>query len=123
MNPTPIVTPILLLLKSRKVIVSLCALAITLLVYAVPDLAPFREELTVVVTGLALALIGGISYEDAHKAGQAAVETEPANLEAAIKDAALALIEAAVGDKEVVSGDEMKMAVKAQAARLSQPHR
>jgi len=66
----PLITPVLLLLKSRKVIVSLCALALNLLVAAVPSLAPFRSELMTVITGLALALIGGISYEDAAKAGR-----------------------------------------------------
>ena len=66
----PIISPILLLLKSRKVIVSLCALALNLLVTAVPQIAPFRSELMTIITGLALALIGGIAYEDAAKAGQ-----------------------------------------------------
>ena len=51
-------------------IVSLCALALNFVVAAVPELAPFRSELMTVITGLALALIGGIAYEDAAKAGR-----------------------------------------------------
>ena len=73
----PIVTPILALLKSRKVIVSLCALALNFLVAAVPDLAPFRTELMTVITGLALGLIGGMAYEDAAKAGRDAGSLPP----------------------------------------------
>jgi len=70
MEIKPIVTPILLLLKSRKFIVSLCALALNLLIAAIPDVAPLRGELMAAITGLALAVIGGIAYEDAAKAGR-----------------------------------------------------
>lgn len=72
-NSTPLLTPILLLLKSRKVIVSLCALALNLLV----SLVPFRGELMTVITGLALALIGGIAYEDAAQSGREAAAQPP----------------------------------------------
>src|SRR5690606_24240548 len=77
MNAQPLITPLILLLKSRKVVVSLCALALTLLITIVPDRAPFRAELMTVVTGLALALIGGIAYEDAAKAGRDAAAQPP----------------------------------------------
>jgi hypothetical protein len=77
LNATPILTPIGLLLKSRKVIVSLCALALNLAVAAVPEIAPYRGELLTVITGLALALIGGIAYEDAAKAGREAASLPP----------------------------------------------
>lgn len=65
LDAKPIWTPLVLLLKSRKVIVSLCALLMNLLVTALPALEPYRGELMTVITGLALALIGGIAYEDA----------------------------------------------------------
>ena len=74
-NLQPIVTPLLALLKSRKVIVSLCALLLNFLVAALPDLQPFRGELMTVITGLALGLIGGIAYEDAARAGREAGST------------------------------------------------
>ncbi len=70
MEVQPIITPIVLLLKSRKFIVSVCALVLNLLVALVPEIAPLRTELMTVITGLALALIGGIAYEDAAKAGR-----------------------------------------------------
>ncbi len=78
MNIQSMITPILLLLKSRKFIVSLCALLLNLLVTAVPDLAPFRAELMAVITALALAVIGGIAYEDAARAGVNAATQPPA---------------------------------------------
>ena len=65
LDAKPILTPLALLLKSRKVIVSLCALLMNVLVTALPALEPYRGELMTVITGLALALIGGIAYEDA----------------------------------------------------------
>ncbi len=72
-----ILAPILALLKSRKVIVSLCALLLNVIVAAVPTLAPFRADLMAVITGLALALIGGIAYEDAARAGHDAGSLPP----------------------------------------------
>ncbi len=77
LDPKPILTPVLLLLKSRKVIVSACALILNVLVAAAPELAPFRNELMTVITGLALALIGGIAYEDAARAGRDAASAPP----------------------------------------------
>lgn len=82
---TAILTPILLLLKSRKVIVSLCALALNLLIAAAPDLASFRGELMTVITGLALALIGGIAYEDAAQTGREAAALPPQTSAALLK--------------------------------------
>ena len=56
---------------------SVCALALNFVVAAVPELAPFRSELMTVITGLALALIGGIAYEDAARAGRDAASQPP----------------------------------------------
>lgn len=72
-----LITPLILLLKSRKFVVSVCALAMNLVVAAVPELTPLRGELMTVITGLALALIGGIAYEDAAKAGRDAAALPP----------------------------------------------
>lgn len=77
MNSTYFVTPILLLLKSRKVIVSLSALLLNLLIVAVPELAPLRGELMTVITALALALIGGIAYEDGARTARGAAALPP----------------------------------------------
>lgn len=76
MDITPILTPVLALLKSRKFIVAVVALVINLLIAAAPGLEAFRTELVTVVTGLALALIGGIAYEDGAAIGRE-VAAEP----------------------------------------------
>ena len=76
-NLQPILAPLVALLKSRKVIVSLCALILNFVVAAVPTLAPYRGELMTVITGLALGLIGGIVYEDAARAGREAGSLPP----------------------------------------------
>ncbi len=69
MPPTPtrrpIIDPILLALKSRRVIVALCTLLIGLLTLAVPDLQPIRGELLTLLITLGLAVIAGYSVEDA----------------------------------------------------------
>lgn len=72
-KPTPIVSPIVALLKSRKTIVTIVALLINLLIAAVPDIAPLREELMTIVTGLALGLVGTIAWEDSARAARESV--------------------------------------------------
>lgn len=72
----PFLDPLLLALKSRRVIVALCALAVGLIVAAVPDLRPVRGELFTLIAALSLALIGGYSVEDAARV----VRDRPANL-------------------------------------------
>jgi len=76
-NLQPILTPILAFLKNRKVIVSLCALLLNVALAAVPDLASFRPALMTVITGLALGLIGGMTYADAIRAGSDAGSLPP----------------------------------------------
>lgn len=65
-----IVDPLLLALKSRRVIVALCALLVGVLVLAVPELDAVRGELLVLLITLALAVIGGYSVEDAAHAAR-----------------------------------------------------
>lgn len=67
---TPILGPLAALLRSRKVLIVVAAIITSILVSAVPELLPVRNEiLTLVMTG-ALALVGGITVEDAAKAGR-----------------------------------------------------
>lgn len=66
----PIIDPLLLMLKSRRVLVAVAALIIGAVLTALPDLAPVREELLVLVITLALAVIGGYSVEDATRAAR-----------------------------------------------------
>ena len=61
---TPILTPILMLLKSRKVIMSIITFLVSLLILAIPALAIFRTELLTLALALGLAVIGGTTLED-----------------------------------------------------------
>lgn len=61
----PLIDPLLLTLRSRRVIVALCALIVGLLVLAVPELEAVRGELLTLLITLALAIIAGYSVEDA----------------------------------------------------------
>ncbi len=83
-NRTPIITPLLLALKSRRVLVALAALVLGLLLAHFPALHSVQQELFVLLITLALAVIGGYSLEDAAYAARA---TPPAS--AAVDEAAL----------------------------------
>jgi hypothetical protein len=82
----PIIDPVLLALKSRRVVVALSALIVGLLVLAVPELQPVRGELLTLVITLSLAVIGGYTVEDAAKAGRDRTATPPDDLRDLIKD-------------------------------------
>jgi hypothetical protein len=82
----PLVDPVMLALKSRRVVVALSALIVGLLVIAVPELQPVRGELLTLVITLALAVIGGYTVEDAAKAGRDRAATPPDDLRDLIKD-------------------------------------
>jgi hypothetical protein len=66
----PVIDPLVLALKSRRVIVALCALIVGLMVMAVPELEAVRGELLTLLLTLALAVIGGYSVEDAARAAR-----------------------------------------------------
>jgi hypothetical protein len=66
----PVITPLLALLRSRKVIISIVSVLVSLAVTHAPELAPVREYLFVLIGTVALALIGGISWEDASAAAK-----------------------------------------------------
>lgn len=64
-NRRVLIDPLLLVLKSRRVLIAIASLLIGLLVMNVPQLEALHSELLVLVVSLALALIGGLSVEDA----------------------------------------------------------
>lgn len=71
----PVLEPLRLLLQSRRVMIALCALVVSLVVLAIPSLAVVQTELLMLVLTLALTLIAGYSLEDAARAArQAAVQ-------------------------------------------------
>lgn len=82
----PVIDPLLLALKSRRVVVALAALIVGLLALALPEIEPVRGELLTLVITLALALIGGYTVEDAARAGRDRTSTPPDDLRDLIKD-------------------------------------
>jgi hypothetical protein len=82
----PVIDPVLMALKSRRVIVALAALIVGLLTLAVPELEPVRAELLTLVITLALAVIGGYTVEDAAHAARDRVSTPPQDLRETIKE-------------------------------------
>ncbi len=63
----PVIGPLLALLRSRKVVVSVVVFLVALLVQTVPSLAPIAGTLTAVLSIFGVAVISGISLEDAAK--------------------------------------------------------
>jgi hypothetical protein len=55
---------LLKVLKSRQMIIALATLGVGLLVLAVPDLKPIREELLTLIITLALAAIGSYTVQE-----------------------------------------------------------
>jgi hypothetical protein len=76
----PVIDPVLLALKSRRVIIALAAFIVGALTVAIPDLAAVRGELLTLIVALSLALIGGYSVEDAAAAGRERASLPPEDL-------------------------------------------
>ncbi len=77
-----VVQPFSALLKSRKFMVALAAIAAYLITLALPDLRPHQNDIATVLLWLAGLVIGGIALEDAGKA----VGSGPADLDTAIRE-------------------------------------
>ncbi|MBI1280539.1 MAG: hypothetical protein GC179_20620 [Anaerolineaceae bacterium] len=82
----PLIDPLLLSLKSRRVLVALCVLVVGLLTLAIPDLKSVHGELMTLLITLALAVIGGYSIEDAARAGREIKDQSPDDLRDLIKE-------------------------------------
>ena len=82
----PVIDPLLIVLKSRRVIVAISALLVSLLVLAVPELEPLRGEILTLLITLALAVIGGYTVEEAARAGRERANLPPDELRELIKD-------------------------------------
>jgi len=82
----PVIDPLLIVLKSRRVIVAISAFLVSLLVMAVPELEPLLDEILTMVITLALAIIGGYTIEDAARAGRERANLPPDELRELIKD-------------------------------------
>jgi hypothetical protein len=57
------------LLKSRQMVIAVSTLFVSLLVLALPDLKPIREELLTFIITLALAIIGGYTLQENGQSG------------------------------------------------------
>jgi hypothetical protein len=91
-RPRPLIDPLLLALKSRRVLVALCVLVVGLLTLAIPDLRPVHSELMTLLITLALAVIGGYSLEDAARAGRETKSAAPDELRDLIKEVLLDVV-------------------------------
>jgi hypothetical protein len=67
-NFTPIIGPILSLLRSRKFMAAFMTLVADIIVAYVPALEPARVELLVVLTIVGSTLVAAIAYEDGQRA-------------------------------------------------------
>lgn len=67
MNSTPVLSPIMALLRSRKVIFSAVVFIVGILVSQFPTITPFRDTLISLLAVILLIVVGGISVEDAAK--------------------------------------------------------
>lgn len=94
----PIIDPLLLILKSRRVVIALASLAVIVLIINVPQLEAMSKELLVVVITLALALIAGYSVEDALTIARQA--PMPDNLREQIREVLDAVIDEAILENE-----------------------
>lgn len=66
---TPVIGPLVELLRSRKFMVALMTLVVDVLIAYVPALEPARAELLVVFTLIGSLLVGAIAWEDAAAKG------------------------------------------------------
>lgn len=82
----PVIDPLLMALKSRRVIVALSALLVSVLVLAEPRLAPMRQDILTLVVTFALAIIGGYTVDEAVRAGREQAEMPNEELRQLIKD-------------------------------------
>lgn len=97
-NRRVLIDPILMVLKSRRVIIALVSLLVGMLVLAVPQLESLHNELLVLVVSLALALIGGLSVEDAVIAAKQS--TSDASIRQQIDEAVDAIIDEMLSEVE-----------------------
>lgn len=78
---TPVVSPILNLLRSRKFIVAVASVVASIIVTGVPALAPYVDLIVTAIVTLGIFLVGGIAFEDALIQGRvAAIENPPVNV-------------------------------------------
>jgi len=103
---TPVLGPILAMLRSRKFIIALAVLLISLLTMAIPSLEEVRGELLTLLITLGLALIGGITIEDAAAKGREAAAAPAVPPAEAILDLVKAALESMFARAELQIVDQ-----------------
>lgn len=64
---SPILGPLLILLKSTRFLTAIIAIILGIVVALVPELQAYEDELFLIIGGVAVALIGGHSYTEGHR--------------------------------------------------------
>ena len=100
-NRTPVIFPLLNLLRSRKFIVALAAIISSILVSKIPELRPYTAEIMTGIITLGLVLVGGIAFEDALIQGRVeAINTEVDSVGVEIKEVLRVALEEKLTESE-----------------------
>ncbi len=99
---TPILTPFLNLLHSKRFLIAFASLIGGLITLAVPALAPLSGSILTLIVALAVTLIGGYSYEDGAAAGKDAASQPVQDVATLVKDLFGQLVEAEFGGNKAV---------------------
>lgn len=99
-KPTPVLGPLMALLRSRKVMIALVALIAGVLVAVVPKLQPVEAEMIVLITLVASVLIGGTAAENVAQLRSDAVVKSALPTETLIRDAVQSVLDELLKAKE-----------------------
>ena len=96
---SPVTHRLLKALKSRQMIIAMSTLVVGLLVLAVPDLKPIREELLTLIVTLALAVIGSYAFQETSSSDRQ-LQMPPDELRELVEDVLSEMV-----DEETPSGE------------------
>ncbi len=88
----PIVEPFRRLLRSRRFVTAVVAVGVVGVTSLIPGLLLVGTELYVVVSTVAVALIGGYSWEDSARTARERTDLNDLNLRSAVQDAVFVAI-------------------------------
>ncbi|MBL8162623.1 MAG: hypothetical protein JNJ61_11605 [Anaerolineae bacterium] len=80
------IAPLSIALRSRRVVVALSALLVSMVMLAVPQLEPLHDEILLLVVTLMLALISGYTAEEAARVGSESARIPPEEIRELLKD-------------------------------------
>lgn len=88
----PIVEPFRRLLRSRRFVTAIVAVGVVGVTSLVPGFDEVQSELYVVISTVAVALIGGYSWEDSARTARERTDLNDLNLRSAVQDAVFVAI-------------------------------